>query len=457
MSSAVDAREVAVGAPDLVRAQVGPRDRWAPPHTAACASTWCPTASACASRWPPATASAGWRCAGPPPHRPGSACSATRGSAPTASWAGPRSCRTAPCRGTVLLHEAARGTTRALGTEVRGAALACWTADPDGVTLWLDLRSGGEPVRSGRPRPDGGGGPRGRRGRPAGGAAHPGAPPVPRPAGACHPAGGGQQLVLRLRPRVRPGRRRPRRAHRLRPGRRPPRAALRGGRRRVVGRRRGRRPRGLRRPLGPGPPADVPRHGRGRRGHQAQGARPGLWYRPLLRREPSQGALAGALVGSGRGRRQDGWALDPSHRRCSTSSARTSAASGAGASSCSSTTSPPTTSSAGGDRRWAPAPPRTGGPSPTRRSPPPRRWWAFYRAVREAAADVVVLGCNTVGHLAAGLVEAQRTGDDTSGLRGGTAPAGWASTPSRSGARSTAPSSPWTPTACPARRRRRGR
>jgi len=27
-----------------------------------------------------------------------------------------------------------------------------------------------------------------------------------------------------------------------------------------------------------------------------------------------------------------------------------------------------------------------------------------------------VLGCNVVGHLAAGLVEAQRTGDDTSGL-----------------------------------------
>ena len=41
----------------------------------------------------------------------------------------------------------------------------------------------------------------------------------------------------------------------------------------------------------------------------------------------------------------------------------------------------------------------------------------FYRVIRGAAGDDgVVLGCNVVGHLAAGLVEAQRTGDDTSGL-----------------------------------------
>lgn len=40
---------------------------------------------------------------------------------------------------------------------------------------------------------------------------------------------------------------------------------------------------------------------------------------------------------------------------------------------------------------------------------------AFYRAIREGAGDAVLIGCNTVGHLAAGLVELQRTGDDTSG------------------------------------------
>ncbi|TDO47064.1 alpha-galactosidase [Kribbella sp. VKM Ac-2571] len=40
---------------------------------------------------------------------------------------------------------------------------------------------------------------------------------------------------------------------------------------------------------------------------------------------------------------------------------------------------------------------------------------AFYREIRAAADDVVLIGCNTVGHLAAGLVDVQRTGDDTSG------------------------------------------
>lgn len=39
----------------------------------------------------------------------------------------------------------------------------------------------------------------------------------------------------------------------------------------------------------------------------------------------------------------------------------------------------------------------------------------LYRTIRQAAGDRLVLGCNTVGHLAAGLVDIQRTGDDTSG------------------------------------------
>lgn len=39
----------------------------------------------------------------------------------------------------------------------------------------------------------------------------------------------------------------------------------------------------------------------------------------------------------------------------------------------------------------------------------------FYRVIREAAGrDVLVIGCNVVGHLAAGLVDIQRIGDDTS-------------------------------------------
>jgi len=40
---------------------------------------------------------------------------------------------------------------------------------------------------------------------------------------------------------------------------------------------------------------------------------------------------------------------------------------------------------------------------------------ALYRAIREAAGEALLIGCNTFGHLAAGLVEIQRTGDDTSG------------------------------------------
>ena len=39
----------------------------------------------------------------------------------------------------------------------------------------------------------------------------------------------------------------------------------------------------------------------------------------------------------------------------------------------------------------------------------------LYRAIRASAGDRLVIGCNTFGHLAAGLVELQRTGDDTSG------------------------------------------
>lgn len=39
----------------------------------------------------------------------------------------------------------------------------------------------------------------------------------------------------------------------------------------------------------------------------------------------------------------------------------------------------------------------------------------LYRTIHAHAGDTLILGCNVVGHLAAGLVHAQRTGDDTSG------------------------------------------
>ena len=41
----------------------------------------------------------------------------------------------------------------------------------------------------------------------------------------------------------------------------------------------------------------------------------------------------------------------------------------------------------------------------------------MYNAIREAAGDeVLIMGCNTVSHLSAGIFDIQRTGDDTSGL-----------------------------------------
>ena len=40
----------------------------------------------------------------------------------------------------------------------------------------------------------------------------------------------------------------------------------------------------------------------------------------------------------------------------------------------------------------------------------------FYLAIREAAGeDVLIMGCNTFSHLSAGIMDIQRTGDDTSG------------------------------------------
>lgn len=39
----------------------------------------------------------------------------------------------------------------------------------------------------------------------------------------------------------------------------------------------------------------------------------------------------------------------------------------------------------------------------------------LYNTIRRAAGDTLVIGCNTISHLSAGIFEIQRTGDDTSG------------------------------------------
>lgn len=40
----------------------------------------------------------------------------------------------------------------------------------------------------------------------------------------------------------------------------------------------------------------------------------------------------------------------------------------------------------------------------------------FYKTIKEAAGDAVIIGCNVIGHLCAGLHQFNRTGDDTSGF-----------------------------------------
>ena len=41
---------------------------------------------------------------------------------------------------------------------------------------------------------------------------------------------------------------------------------------------------------------------------------------------------------------------------------------------------------------------------------------AFYQAIKDAAEDMIILGCNCIGHLGAGLMHLNRIGDDTSGM-----------------------------------------
>jgi alpha-galactosidase len=48
-----------------------------------------------------------------------------------------------------LWHHSQSGVTTGFGVQVRGGAFAGWTLDPDGMSLWLDLRCGGAAVRPG--------------------------------------------------------------------------------------------------------------------------------------------------------------------------------------------------------------------------------------------------------------------------------------------------------------------
>jgi alpha-galactosidase len=135
-----------------------------------------------------------------------------------------------------------------------------------------------------------------------------------------------------------------------------------------------------------------------------RGARPGVWYRPLLSRVDGPGRRAGdggqfvldpsdpealAAVAADT-RRLVGWGFDLLKHDFSTYDLLGAFG------------DPPSS----GERPWQPADASLTNAEILLR---------LYRTLREAAGGAVLLGCNTVGHLAAGLVEAQRTGDDTSG------------------------------------------
>lgn len=140
-------------------------------------------------------------------------------------------------------------------------------------------------------------------------------------------------------------------------------------------------------------------------GIREAGARPGIWFRPLLSRTPAPGA---------RFADESGWTLDPSSPavldRVAEDVARFAdwgyelikhdfstfdALGGFGPDLLGNGPSGP-------------------GFADTSRTTA-EILTAFYEKLR-GAADVVLIGCNTIGHLAAGLVDIQRIGDDISGV-----------------------------------------
>ena len=305
-----------------------------------------------------------------------------------------------------LVHDPA-GPTWGAGVEVRGGAFAGWTVDADGVSLWLDLRSGGRAVQL-ADRPvvaavvrwvTGDDGPYPAQQALAALLCH---DPLP-----CGPLVGANNWYYAYgrdfdaAAVVRDARMIAELAgdHPVRPfgvvddGWTPDGTA--DGRQSSGG------------PWDSGRPVEFPDLAAVAGEIAALGVRPGIWFRPLLARRPlEQGAF----------RPWDGgYALDPSH--------------------------PAVVERVAADvrriRDWGfelikhdfstfDALGRWGfemGPRPAADGIEP---WdrsrttaevlvGFYQAIHDAAGESIVLGCNVVGHLAAGLVQAQRTGDDTSG------------------------------------------
>jgi alpha-galactosidase len=305
-----------------------------------------------------------------------------------------------------LAHDPATGQSRGAGVEVRPAAFCAWTVDPAGVSLWLDLRNGGGPVRLGDRSLHAAtvhavrGGPSRSPWQTTRELCRFLAPEPPLPTG---PVVGCNNWYYAY-------------------GRDFDEAAVLRDAETIAGYADGHPVRpyctvdagwspGGTEPGGPwtgGLPGVFDDMAATAARIAERGARPGLWFRPLLSRIPDPCARGGPAVAGG-------WPLDPSR--------------------------PETLARVAEDVRRI-----TGwgfelvkhdfssydlfgrfGPAMGAQLTEPG-WHlhdrsrtnaevllGLYRTIHEAAGRAVVIGCNTVGHLAAGLVQLQRTGDDTSG------------------------------------------
>ena len=306
----------------------------------------------------------------------------------------------------VLVHDPAAGHTWGAGVDVRAGAFAGWTVDPEGVSLWLDVRAGADPVRLGDRTlaaavirwVAGSDGPYATQCALAAAVCH---DPLPvGPLVGCNNWYYAYGRDFDAAAVVRDARTLAELVgdHPVRPF-----GVVDDGWS-VDGTADGRKGSGG--PWDVGRPLEFPAMGEVAAAIAAEAVRPGIWFRPLLARQrPDAGGLRPW---------EGGWALDPSH--------------------------PATLETVAADvrriRDWGfelikhdfstfEALGRWGfqmGPRPAADLHPWDRSRTtaevlvdFYRVIREAAGDGLVLGCNVVGHLAAGLVEAQRTGDDTSG------------------------------------------
>jgi alpha-galactosidase len=306
-----------------------------------------------------------------------------------------------------LTHEPESGASVGVGVAVRGGSFACWTVDPDGVTLWLDVRSGGNPVDLGS-RTLTAAVVRAVRGTEAF-AVHRELctvlSPDPLPVGPLVGANNWYYAYGRdfdAAAVVRDARTVADLVgdHPVRPfgvvddGWTPDGTA--DGRPASGG------------PWSAGRPVEFPDMAAVAGAIRAEGVRPGIWFRPLLSRHAPERGL--------RAPRDGGFALDPSDPAVLDLVAEdVSRLVGWGFELLKHDFS--TYDLLG---RWGPemgASVTADGWSladPTLTTA--EALVGFYERFHAAAGDAVVLGCNVVGHLAAGLVHAQRTGDDTSGL-----------------------------------------